>query len=52
MMVSPGFRTAKNTPWLACEPEFGWTLAASAPNSALTRSIASCSTISTFSQPP
>ena len=42
MMVSPGLSMAKNTPWLACEPELGWTLAASAPNSSLTRSMARC----------
>lgn len=37
---------------LACAPEWGCTLAASAPNSAFTRSIAICSITSTFSQPP
>jgi hypothetical protein len=35
MMVSPGLQKAISTAWLACEPEFGWTLAASAPNNAL-----------------
>ena len=33
-------------------PECGCTLACSAPKSFLARSIASCSTTSTFSQPP
>ena len=37
---------------LACEPELAWTLAKSAPNSALARSMANCSTTSTCSQPP
>ena len=50
--VSPGFIAAKNTAWFACEPEFGCTLAASAPKSLFTRSIASCSAMSTNSQPP
>jgi hypothetical protein len=27
MMVSPGLAKAISTAWLACEPEFGWTLA-------------------------
>jgi hypothetical protein len=35
MMVSPGCSSAKKTAWLACEPEFGCTLACSAPNSFL-----------------
>ncbi len=35
MMVSPGLAKAISTAWLACEPEFGCTLAASAPNSCL-----------------
>ncbi len=35
MIVSPGLSIAKNTPWFACEPEFGCTFAASAPNSCL-----------------
>jgi hypothetical protein len=35
MMVSPGLAKAISTAWLACEPEFGCTLAASAPNSVL-----------------
>jgi len=38
--VSPGFSSAKNTAWFACEPEFGCTFAAPAPNSAFARSIA------------
>ncbi len=33
MMVSPGLAKAMSTAWLACEPELGCTLAASAPNS-------------------
>ena len=34
MIVSPGCSRAKNTAWLACEPECGCTLADSArPNS-------------------
>lgn len=52
MIVSPGLSIAKNTPWFACEPEFGCTFALSAPNNCFTRSIASCSTTSTYSQPP
>ena len=43
MIVSPGLAKAISTAWLACEPEFGWTLAASAPNSFFRRSMASCS---------
>ncbi|CFN73900.1 Uncharacterised protein [Bordetella pertussis] len=50
--VSPGLSTAMYTPWLACEPEFGCTLAASAPKICFRRSMASCSTTSTYSQPP
>jgi hypothetical protein len=42
----------KKTAWFACEPELAWTFACSAANSRLTRSIASCSTTSTNSQPP
>ena len=52
MIVSPGWSRAKNTAWLACEPEFGWTLAKPASNSCFTRSIANCSAMSTNSQPP
>ena len=26
-IVSPGLMSAKNTAWLACAPEWGWTLA-------------------------
>jgi hypothetical protein len=37
---------------LAWEPEWGWTLACSAPKSCLARSMASSSTMSTNSQPP
>ena len=37
---------------LACEPEFGWTFAASAPKIFFRRSIVICSTTSTCSQPP
>ena len=43
---------AKKAAWFAWEPEWGWTFAWSAPNSAFARSIASDSTLSTFSQPP
>ena len=52
MMVSPGFRKARNTASLAEAPQCGCTLAASAPKICLTRSIASCSAMSTYSQPP
>ena len=31
-MVSPGWKAMK-TAWLACDPEWGWTFMASAPNS-------------------
>ncbi len=36
----------------ACAPAWGCTLACSAPNSSLHRSIASCSATSTYSHPP
>ena len=52
MMVSPGFKKAMKAAMLALAPQCGCTLAASAPNSCLTRSMASCSTMSTYSQPP
>lgn len=52
MIVSPGFSSANIAAALACAPEWGWTFAASAPNSALIRSMAICSTTSTCSQPP
>jgi hypothetical protein len=50
--VSPGFRNAWNTAKLADAPECGCTFACSAPNSSFARSMASCSTRSTTSQPP
>ena len=50
--VSPGVASAKYAAMLACDPECGWTFAWSAPKSALARSMASCSTLSTTSQPP
>ena len=52
MIVSPGFSSANIAAALACAPEWGWTFASSAPNSALIRSMAICSTTSTCSQPP
>ena len=52
MKVSPGCRKAMNTAWLAWEPECGWTLANSQPNSCLARSMAIRSVTSTSSQPP
>ncbi len=52
MMVSPGWSSPKNTAWFACDPELACTFACSAWNSSFTRSIASCSTTSTCSQPP
>ena len=48
----PGFSIAMYTAALAWLPECGWTLANCALNSALARSIASCSAMSTYSQPP
>src|SRR5213594_4028730 len=50
--VSPGFATARYAAMFACAPECGWTFACSALNKALARSMASCSTSSTTSQPP
>jgi hypothetical protein len=50
--VSPGFSSAMNAAALAWLPACGCTLAKSAPNSRFARSMASCSTTSTFSQPP
>jgi hypothetical protein len=44
MTVSPGLARAMYTARLAGEPEYGWTLAWSTPNSDLARSIASSST--------
>ena len=41
MKVSPGCSSARNTAWFIWLPEFGCTLAKSAPNSFLARSIAS-----------
>ena len=52
MKVSPGFSSARNTAWLACAPECGWTLANEQSNSLQARSIASASALSTSSQPP
>ena len=52
MNVSPGFISAMNAAALACAPECGCTLAKPAPNSFLTRSIASVSATSTYWQPP
>ena len=52
MNVSPGFSSAMNTAWLACAPECGWTLAKLQSNSLQARSMASCSALSTSSQPP
>jgi hypothetical protein len=50
--VSPGLRKARKTAALAEAPLCGCTLACSAPKSCFTRSMASCSTWSTTSQPP
>ena len=50
--VSPGSSSAWYAHMLALAPECGWTLACSAPNSALTRSMASASTESMTSLPP
>ncbi len=52
MIVSPGLSSANIAAALAWAPECGCTLACSAPKSALTRSMAICSTTSTCSQPP
>jgi hypothetical protein len=52
MKVSPGFKSAMNTAWLACAPECGCTLAKLQSNSLQARSMASCSALSTSSQPP
>ena len=51
-IVSPGFSAVRYTDMFAWEPECGWTLACSALKRAFARSIASCSTSSTNSQPP
>ena len=40
-IVSPGCSSARNTAWLACAPECGWTLAKPQSNRRLARSIAS-----------
>ena len=40
MTVSPGCRNARYTARLAGDPEYGWTLACSTPNSAWARSRA------------
>ena len=50
--VSPGLTSAKNTAKLACAPECGCTFAYSQPKSFFALSIASVSTISTYSHPP
>ena len=50
--VSPGWSNAWYTHMLALAPECGWTLACSAPNSDLARSIASASTSSMTALPP
>ena len=47
-----GFSTAMKAAKLACAPEWGCTFAWSAPKSSFARSMASCSTWSTISQPP
>ena len=52
MNVSPGCRSARNTAWFICEPEFGWTLANLQSNRRQARSIASFSAMSTYWQPP
>jgi hypothetical protein len=52
MIVSPGCSSAWYTEALAWAPACGCTLACSAPKIALARSIASCSAMSTNSQPP
>ena len=52
MIRSPGVSSAWYTAVLACAPACGWTFACSAPNSDFARSIASCSMMSTYSQPP
>ena len=49
-MVLLGVSSAAITAALACAPACGWTLAAVAPNSTVTRSIASCSMTSTCSK--
>jgi len=50
--VSPGSRMEKYTAMFACEPEWGWTLAWSAPKSRFARSMARTSATSTYSHPP
>ena len=56
MIVSPGVSSARNTASFACAPECGCTLAEiSTPgtaNNCFSRSIASVSATSTYSQPP
>ena len=51
-IVSPGFMNAPYTAWFAEAPEWGWTLACSASNSAFARSMAIVSALSTSAQPP
>src|SRR5680860_779236 len=50
--VSPGLISARNTDWLAWEPEWVWTLAKLQLNRRLARSMAICSTTSTYQQHP
>ena len=50
--VSPGWSRAKYTARLAWAPEWGWTLACSAPKSWQARCLAMSSTTSTHWQPP
>jgi hypothetical protein len=52
MIFSPGGTTAMNAAKFAWAPEWGWTLACSAPKSCFSRSMASCSISSMTSQPP
>ena len=51
-ILSPGVKQAWKTAVLACEPEWGWTFAYSAPYNSFALSIANCSTTSTISHPP
>jgi hypothetical protein len=50
--TSPGWHSASITPWFACAPECGWTLAKAQLKSFLALSMASDSAMSTASQPP
>ena len=51
-IVSPGLHTVMYTAVFACAPEWGCTFAWSQPKSRFSRSIASVSTTSAYSQPP